>query len=154
MNGPQVTVIGNITNDPVIQYTADQGKAYLRLTVAGNRYTGEDTPPETNFFDFTLWESRAENASVRLVKGDPVYVSGPLSVRRFQRQDGSNDLRLSIQPARDFHYMTRAAAAAAAASVDSTDQADPATPVDPPEPDQAPEQINETPDDPNLDPEV
>ena len=139
MNGAQITVIGNITDDPVIQYTANEGKAYLRLTVASNRFTGEDSPPETNFFDFTLWETRAENASVRLVKGDPVFVSGPLSVRRFQRQDGTNDLRLSIQPARDFHYMTRAAAAAATASdFDQSAQADPTPPVDPPESDEAP----------------
>lgn len=134
MNGAEVTVIGNITDHPALQYTPNEGKAYLRLTVAGNRYTGPDTPSEPSFFDFTLWDSRAENAAIRLAKGDPVFVRGPLVVRLFDRKDGSKGVNLIIQPARDFHYMSRAATAAAAADgVDETAQADPATPVDAPE---------------------
>ena len=128
MNGLQATVIGNITDDPALMYTPNEGKAYLRLTVAANRFTGADTPPDTLFVDFTLWESRAESASVRLSKGDPVYVSGPLLVRTYERKDHTMGVNLSIQPARDFHYMTRGATAAETA--ETADPGDPAAPTD------------------------
>ncbi len=46
----------------------------------------------------TAWEQFAENISESLVKGDEVVVSGELSMREFERNDGSKgqSLELSI----------------------------------------------------------
>lgn len=89
----QITLIGNLTDDPELKFTPS-GAAVTNFTVAhtNRRYNKEtDTwdDGDTSYYRVAAWRNLAENVAETLVKGTRVIVVGLLSVRQFERQDGS-----------------------------------------------------------------
>ena len=90
-NGNTVTVVGNITRDPELRFTASgQAKATIGLAVNRrwqNRQTSE-WEEATSFFNVVAWREMAENAGESLTKGSRVIVTGRLEQRSWETPDG------------------------------------------------------------------
>ena len=86
-----ITIVGNLTRDPEIRYTAS-GQANARLGIAvsrrwQNRQTNE-WEERTSFFNVVAWGDMAENISDTLGKGNRVIVNGRLEQRSWETDQG------------------------------------------------------------------
>lgn len=113
----RVTISGNLTRDPEVKMT-QSGMAIMSLGVAvnerhKNQQTGqwEDKP---NFIDCTMFGDRAQKLSPYLTKGTKVAISGRLSQRSWQAQDGSKRSKVEVV-IDDLEFMSKGAAAPSAA---------------------------------------
>jgi single-strand DNA-binding protein len=87
-----MTVVGNLTADPELRYTAS-GAPVADFTVAAtprtfDRAAGEWKDGDPLFLRCSLWRQPAENASTSLTKGARVIVEGVLRQRSFETKDG------------------------------------------------------------------
>src|SRR3954451_12654890 len=91
MNGNSVTLVGNITRDPELRFTAS-GQATASFGLAVNRRwqnrQTNDWEEATSFFNVVCWREMAGNASESLGKGSRVIVTGRLEQRSYETQDG------------------------------------------------------------------
>jgi single-strand DNA-binding protein len=92
MNNSPITVIGNVTQDPELTFTAS-GQARLGFSVAVN-YVWYDTNNEkqekTSYVNIVSWRYVAENAAKTLEKGIGVVVIGRLEQRTYEDKEGNN----------------------------------------------------------------
>ncbi len=88
MSGNSVTLVGNVTRDPELRFTASgQATATFGLAVSRrwqNRQT-QEWEEATSFFDVVCWREMAENASESLGRGARVMVT-----RRREQRAGAN----------------------------------------------------------------
>jgi single-strand DNA-binding protein len=95
----QVNLIGHITRDPDVRYTP-QGTQVVDLGLAINRVwkdSAGEKKEETTFVDITLWGKTAEVASQYCHKGDPLFVSGRLSLDTWDdKQTGQKRSKLKV----------------------------------------------------------
>ena len=86
-----ITIVGNLTRDPEIRYTASgQAKAQLGIAVSRrwqNRQTNE-WEERTSFFNVVCWGDMAENVSDSVAKGTRVLVNGRLEQRSWETDNG------------------------------------------------------------------
>ena len=87
-----MTVIGNLTADPELRFTAS-GAAVANFTVAStprtfDRASGEWKDGEALFLRCNIWRQPAENVAESLVRGSRVIVSGRLKQRSFETKEG------------------------------------------------------------------
>ncbi len=86
-----ITIVGNLTRDPEIRYTASgQAKASLGVAVSRrwqNRQTNE-WEERTSFFNIVAWGDMAENISDTLAKGTRIIVQGRLEQRSYDTDQG------------------------------------------------------------------
>lgn len=86
-----ITVVGNLTRDPEIRYTAGgQAKATLGVAVSRrwtNRQTNE-TEERTSFFNVVVWGEMADHCSESLQKGMRIVVTGRLEQRSWETEQG------------------------------------------------------------------
>ena len=86
-----VTIIGNLTADVELRYTA-QGKAVAGFTVAESKRVkdadGGWKDGDTVFWRVSLWDAAAENMTESLHKGQRVIVVGEVKQRSFETQQG------------------------------------------------------------------
>ncbi|OCA88863.1 single-stranded DNA-binding protein [Pseudobacillus wudalianchiensis] len=84
----QVTLVGRLTKDPVVKYTAD-GRPFLNMTVAVNRpYRNQEGVAETDFIFCTVWNKSAENTAKYCQKGSLIGVLGTIQTRNYENTDG------------------------------------------------------------------
>jgi single-strand DNA-binding protein len=92
MNNSPITVIGNVTQDPELTFTAS-GQARLGFSVAVN-YVWYDTNNEkqekVSYVNVVAWRYTAENAAKTLEKGLGVVVIGRLEQRTYEDKEGNN----------------------------------------------------------------
>jgi single-strand DNA-binding protein len=81
----QVSIIGRLGQDPELRYTPS-GKAVARMSVAVNDRYGENE--RTYWFPVICWNGLGETVSQYLHKGSKVAVSGRLTTRSYERDDG------------------------------------------------------------------
>lgn len=96
----QITVVGNLTADPELRYTA-QSVPVASFTVAStprtyNRASGQWEDGTAMFLRCSAWREMAENIAESLTKGMRVMVHGRLQQRNWER-DGQNRSSLEIQ---------------------------------------------------------
>jgi single-strand DNA-binding protein len=72
-----VHLVGRVGGDPEIRYF-DSGKVKCRLTLAVNRPTKRDDPPD--WFELEIWGRTAEVASNYAKKGSLIGVQGSLKI--------------------------------------------------------------------------
>ena len=84
----KVFLIGNLTRDPEMG-TTQSGVNVCRFAIAVSRdYANSDGSRETDFFNITVWRSRAEVCGKYLRKGSKVAVVGSLQNRSYDDKDG------------------------------------------------------------------
>lgn len=96
-----VTVVGNLTADPELRFTAS-GIAMVNVSVADSRRYQDrngEWKEETSFFRGTCWRELAENVAESLTKGARVIISGRLKQRTWETKEGEkrNVVELDIQ---------------------------------------------------------
>ncbi|OZI13446.1 single-stranded DNA-binding protein [Bacillaceae bacterium SAS-127] len=84
----QVTLVGRLTKDPEVRFTAD-GRTLLNMTVAVNRpYRNQEGLSQTDFIYCTVWNKSAENTAKYCRKGSLVGVLGTIQTRTYDDKDG------------------------------------------------------------------
>jgi single-strand DNA-binding protein len=96
-----VTVVGNLTADPELRFTAS-GVAMVNISVADSRRYQDrngEWQEDTSFFRGTCWRDLAENVAESLTKGARVVISGRLKQRTWETKEGEkrNVVELDIQ---------------------------------------------------------
>ena len=87
----KVILMGNLTRDPEMRYTADR-RACARFTVAVNN-TWKDKSGEkqesVDFINIVVFGPMAESCEKYLSKGRPVLVEGRLHTSSYEAKDGT-----------------------------------------------------------------
>ena len=99
MNGNSVTLVGNVTRDPELRFTAS-GQATASFGLAVNRVWNDRQTNEkkeaVSFFDIVCWREMAENASESLSKGARVVVTGRLEQRSWETPEGEKRSNIEV----------------------------------------------------------
>ncbi len=86
-----VTIVGNVTRDPELRYTAG-GQANANFGVAVNRrWMNRQTnewEERVSFFNVVCWREMAENVCESIGKGTRIVVSGRLEQRSWETENG------------------------------------------------------------------
>jgi len=94
----KVFLIGNLTRDPELKYTAN-GTGVTKFGLAVNRkYNSQDgeKKEDTCFVDITAWDKLAEACSEHLSKGRLVFVEGRLQYQSWESDDGTKRSKLEV----------------------------------------------------------
>jgi single-strand DNA-binding protein len=114
----QLTLIGNLGNDPEMRYTPS-GVAVTSFSLAVSRsWTSKDgqRQEKTIWFRISAWDKLAETASQYLTKGRQVFVVGELEEpRTFTDRDGNTRVSLDVR-ALTIKFLGRAAEGGGAAT--------------------------------------
>src|SRR5438105_3504763 len=92
MSENTVTLVGNLTDDPELRFTA-QGAAVANFRIAVSKrirdpQTNEWKDGDTSFFRVNVWRQLAENVAESLARGTRVIVTGTLKMRQWETQEG------------------------------------------------------------------
>ena len=92
MSENSVTLVGNLTDDPELRFTA-QGAAVANFRIAVSKrirdpQTNEWKDGDTSFFRVNVWRQLAENVAESLTRGTRVIVTGTLKMRQWETQEG------------------------------------------------------------------
>jgi single-strand DNA-binding protein len=84
-----VTLIGNITRDPELRFTAS-GSAIASFGLAVNRrwQKNGEWQEQTSFFNVSAWAQLGENVAESMGKGTRVIVHGRLEQREYETREG------------------------------------------------------------------
>lgn len=97
--GNTVNLVGNITRDPELRFTASgQAMATFGLAVSRrwqNRQTNE-WEEQTSFIDVVCWANLAENVAESLAKGSRVIVEGRLDQRSWETENGDKRSKVEV----------------------------------------------------------
>lgn len=92
----KLTIIGNLTKDPVLRSTQD-GTSVCGFTVAVNRKkTQRNQNPGADYFEISAWREKGENCAKFLKKGSKVCVIGPVQVRPWTSNNGTNGASMEV----------------------------------------------------------
>src|SRR5579864_6507420 len=89
---PQITIVGNIVDDPQLRYT-QTGQPVANFRVAStprylDRNTNEWKDGDSLFLTCNVWRQAAENVAESLQRGMRVIVSGRLRQRSYETKEG------------------------------------------------------------------
>ena len=113
----KIILIGNLTRDPELR-TTPNGYTVCDFTIAVNDRRGRNQQnvggqqDTAQFFRVTAWRQLGETCAKYLAKGRKVFVSGPLTARTYQANDGSTRVSLEVQ-ADDVEFLSSRADAEA-----------------------------------------
>jgi len=86
-----VTLVGNVTRDPELRYTAG-GAAKVVFGLAVNRRwqnkQSQEWEEQVSFFNVVAWREMAENVAESIAKGSRVVVTGRLEQRSWETENG------------------------------------------------------------------
>lgn len=107
----RLMIIGNLTRDPELR-TTQTGVSVCSFTVAVNRRASaaqrqNGQQPEADFFNVSAWRGLGENCAKWLIKGRKVAVVGSVSVRAYQRNDGTSGASMDVL-ASEVEFLTSA----------------------------------------------
>lgn len=96
-----ITVVGNLTADPELRFTAS-GAAVANFTVAStprtfDRASNEWKDGEALFLRCNIWRQAAENVAETLTRGARVIVSGRLKQRSFETKEGEKRTVIELE---------------------------------------------------------
>ncbi|MGZ4104859.1 MAG: single-stranded DNA-binding protein [Actinomycetota bacterium] len=101
MSENTVTLVGNLTDDPELRFTA-QGAAVANFRIAVSKrirdpQTNEWKDGDTSFFRVNVWRQLAENVAESLARGTRVIVTGTLKMRQWETQEGEKRSVVEIE---------------------------------------------------------
>lgn len=86
----KVVLVGRLTKDPELKFTANKGTAITRFTLAVNRdYKKEDGTQEADFINCIAYSKRAEVIAQYLTKGKRFSIAGSIRTGSYDAQDGT-----------------------------------------------------------------
>ena len=89
--GNNVTLVGNITRDPELRFTAS-GQAKANFGIAVNRRwqnrQSQEWEEATSFFNVVCWGDMGENVGESIQKGARILVTGRLEQRSWETEQG------------------------------------------------------------------
>ena len=86
----KVVLVGRLTKDPELKFTANKGTAITRFTLAVNRdYKKEDGTQEADFINCIAYSKRAEIIAQYLTKGKRFSIAGSIRTGSYDAQDGT-----------------------------------------------------------------
>ncbi len=98
----KIILIGNLTRDPELR-TTPNGYTVCDFTIAVNNRSGRNNQQnaggqqqDAQFFRITVWRQLGELCAKYLAKGRKVFVSGPLTARTYQANDGTTRVSLEV----------------------------------------------------------
>jgi single-strand DNA-binding protein len=93
----KVFLIGNLTRDPELKYTAN-GTGIARFGLAVNRTynTPDGEKKETCFVDVTAWDKLAEVCNEHLTKGRLILIEGRLQYQSWESDDGTKRSKIEV----------------------------------------------------------
>lgn len=98
----KIILIGNLTRDPETR-TTPSGHSVCNFDIAVNdRRGGQEN---TLYFRIAAWDRTGESCQRYLSKGRKVFVSGPLSYRTYQANDGTTRVSLEVN-ANDVEFLS------------------------------------------------
>ena len=89
-----LTVVGNLTRDPELRYTAG-GVPVAEFGLAWNR-RDKDGNDITSFFEVTCWRDLAEHAAESLSKGCRAIVYGHIELDTWETPDGDKRSKVKV----------------------------------------------------------
>lgn len=93
----KVILMGNLTRDPELRYTASgAGVTSFGLAVNRKYKQGDDMKEEVCFVDITVWGKQGENCTQYLNKGSGVLIEGRLQFRTWETDDGQKRSKLDV----------------------------------------------------------
>lgn len=84
----KVILIGRLTRDPELRYTANN-KAVCDFTIATNRPVVRDGERVADFINCRVWNKTAENLTKYQNKGNLIAVIGRMQVDRYEDKEGN-----------------------------------------------------------------
>ena len=106
----KIILIGNLTRDPELR-TTPNGYSVCDFTIAvndrrgRNQQQGGQQQDNAQFFRVSAWNKTGESCAKYLAKGRKVFVSGPLTARTYQGNDGTTRVSLEVT-ADDVEFLT------------------------------------------------
>lgn len=82
----KVVLIGRLTKDPELRFSAGNGKAVVRFTLAVNRQFKKD---EADFISCIAFGKTGEIIAQYITKGRQLAVSGSIRTGSYEAQDGT-----------------------------------------------------------------
>lgn len=88
----KVTLIGNVTRD--VEVGDANGTRYAKLALATNKKVkGQD---QASFWNVTLFGKLADIAAQYVKKGNPVFIDGEISQRKYTDKNGIERLSVDV----------------------------------------------------------
>lgn len=119
----KVLLMGNLTRDPELRYTAG-GTPVVTFTVATNRTYVDSTNNKVESAEFTnvvAWAKLAEICSKLLKKGTKVFVEGRLQTSKWQDKNTGQEMRRTEVVAIEMQLISQPGGTTAAASGEDED---------------------------------
>lgn len=103
----KVILIGRLTRDPELRFTAGSGTAVSTFTLAVDRgFKSKDGQKEADFLNIVVWNKLAEVVANNLTKGRLAAVSGRIQTRSYEGNDGQKRYVTEIV-AEDVQFLDR-----------------------------------------------
>ena len=84
----KVVLIGRLTKDPELKFTAGTGTAVATFTLAVDRRFKKEGQPSADFLPVVVWGKTAENTANYMSKGRLISVAGRIETRSYEAKDG------------------------------------------------------------------
>ena len=84
----KVILIGRLTKDPEIRYTAGNNTAVCQFTVAVDRRFKSENQPTSDFIPIVAWRQTAEFVSKYFTKGSRIALVGQIQTRSWDDTEG------------------------------------------------------------------
>lgn len=97
MSENSITLVGNLTRDPELRFTAN-GRAVASFGIAvGRRYqVNGEWQEQTSYFNITAWGTLGENTAASLSKGSRIVVTGRLEQREYTTREGDKRTAIDV----------------------------------------------------------
>lgn len=84
----KIVLVGRLTKDPEVRYTADNQTPIAKFSIAVDRTFKRDGQQSADFIPIVVFGKSAENCGKYIKKGRLVAVSGRLQTRTWDDQEG------------------------------------------------------------------
>jgi len=103
----KVALVGRLTKDPEVRYTANNQTPVAKFTLAVNRMFKQEGQPEADFIPIVVWGKPAENCGKYIGKGRLVGVAGRIQTRSWDDQEGNKHYATEVI-ADEVHFLDKA----------------------------------------------
>lgn len=103
----KVALVGRLTKDPEVRYTANNQTPVAKFTIAVNRMFKQEGQPDADFIPIVVWGKPAENCGKYIGKGRLVAVAGRIQTRSWDDQEGKRHFATEVI-ADEVHFLDKA----------------------------------------------